>query len=240
MNADLLKRTIQVVGTGDWTWAFVVTVDRNPVLRTKTVFQLTPWATPITVWLPRDRDEGGAGELVPLVFQPAPIAFRELSHDSEGTVGTVEVSIVDPTRRAIRYVRGGLGYRGLEVSVDGFNVQSPGLGSAKFARATIRNVIVSREAKKNATITFHAEPANLHDGSLPRHTVQAWRCDHRFAGSRCGFRVTETTPTDLRVCDHTWRACHEHGDYEFSIGAPRLHPDRFGATPGALMQRGLG
>jgi hypothetical protein len=98
---------------------------------------------------------------------------------------------------------------------------------------------VSQGTGANSAITFHAEPANLSDGEMPRKSIQAWRCDHIFAGERCGFIVDAGCPSELRVCDHTWRACIDHGDYEVSTGRPRKHPDHFGGMPGALMRRGV-
>lgn len=234
LNPTLLQRSIKVVGTGDWTWLFAITVDRS--LGLKTVFQVTPWGNPLTVAIPIEADEPGYPGTQNLTFSPAPVAFREVGHDTQGTVGSIEVSISDPSRRAIRYTEYGQGFRGRELDIWAVNVQT--LLAHRFVRATIRNVIVSESNQQNAAIVFHAEPPNLNDGEFPRHTVQAWRCDHRFAGERCGFRVTAATPPDLRVCDHSYRACDEHGSFEASQGRPRLHPDRFGATPGALTARG--
>lgn len=234
MHPTLLERTVKVHGTGDWTWAFELIVDRNDVTLIETAFQLTNWGTPIDLTL---TDQNG--DPVVRTFQPAPMKFRELSYDAEGSVGSVEVSITDPFRRAIRYTEFGSGYRGKELTVIGYNVQSPGLGPCKYTRATIRNVVVQQVRGRNAAIMFHAEAANLNDGELPRKTIQAWRCDHIFAGKRCGFRVTDATPSGLRVCRHDWQHCLEHGDQEVAEGRVRLHPNRFGGEPGALVARGV-
>lgn len=230
INAELLRRTFQVAGTGHWSWAYRIIVDQNWDTGQQLEWCLTCWSEEVVL------DCGAPiGEQR---FYPYVIAHSDLYADTDGSTASFDVVVDNSTFELGRYIERGRGYRGMLVEVRLFNVEAIELGPALTFQGYTNVVGLQTVDGTSSAVLSCSLGLDLQSIDLPHEAFEPFRCRHRqYAAARCGMIVRPSTPVEFHDCPRDWAACLARRGQMSAQGDPVRLPAAFGGQPGVVIER---
>jgi phage-related protein len=172
----------------------------------------------------------------PITYFPLPIFHGGIKSASNGNLPSIDVSVGNVSREISAALAAYGGLVGAPCVIRLVNAGELLNSAAQYREDSIvRGVRVTQEV-----VTFTLAAGNLYERQLPARRITSGHCGFQYGGAACGHDIELTGLLTCSKLKDGANGCTEHGDAELAEGAPRLHPERFGAFPGVKSTKAVG
>jgi hypothetical protein len=217
---SLRSEVAKTHGTVPYVWLAEIELARPDIGVPAVLFPITSYHTEVTwpIGSPNVR-----------TWYPFPFTFTPIEQNQEGDLPQVEMAVDNTTRTLMRYLHEGDGMEGNAATL--YLLTETALAIAYPDHEAQRIDLRIAGASAGDAVSFRLEHPNYFARRSPQDRYIPGRCRLEYGSTACGYVLNAFAA--FPTCPKTSDACALRGDDHVARGLPRLHPKRFGGTPGA-------